>query len=64
MMYARKHPEHLKGLIIISMIDNIADYVKRMKDIREKEFSPAQIAYMNDIEEREEFDDPTYRKYI
>lgn len=64
MMYARKHPEHLKGLIIISMIDNIADYGKRMKDIREKEFSPAQIAYMNDIEEREEFDDPTYRKYI
>ncbi|PAK85077.1 proline iminopeptidase-family hydrolase [Lentilactobacillus parakefiri] len=64
MMYARKHPEHLKGLIIISMIDNIADYGERMKAIRKAEFTPAQIAYMNDIESREEFSDPTYRKYI
>ncbi|GAF37709.1 proline iminopeptidase-family hydrolase [Lentilactobacillus farraginis] len=64
MIYARRHPEHLKGLIIISMIDNIADYIERMKLIRKQEFSPAQLQYMDDIERRGEFSDATYRRYI
>ncbi|WP_137627108.1 proline iminopeptidase-family hydrolase [Lactiplantibacillus pingfangensis] len=64
MMYARKYGKHLKGLIIISMIDNIADYMERMIKIRNVEFTQSQVDFMADIEKRKDFDDPTYRKYI
>ena len=64
MTYAAAHQDHLKGLIIISMVDNIADYVERMKAIRAAEFSPAENAFMRDIERREQWDNPHYRHLI
>ncbi|RRK11307.1 alpha/beta fold hydrolase [Lactiplantibacillus garii] len=64
MTYAASHQEQLRGLIIISMIDNVADYVKRMKAIRQAEFSPAENAFMLAIEKRGEWDNPHYRQLI
>ncbi|MQS76328.1 proline iminopeptidase-family hydrolase [Companilactobacillus halodurans] len=64
MMYANKFQIHLKGLIIIGMIDNIPDYVDNMKKIRLQEFSSAENAYMEDIEARGEWKDAQYQKYI
>ncbi|MCH4170009.1 MAG: proline iminopeptidase-family hydrolase [Lactobacillus sp.] len=64
MMYAHKYGQHLKGLIIISMIDNIPDYVTHIKAIRQQEFSPAVNAFMDDIEKRGDFANATYRTYI
>lgn len=64
MEYALRYPEHLKGLIIISMIDNIHDYVVHLKEILNDEFEPYQVEYMKETERRHEFNDPAYRKYI
>ena len=64
MEYALRYPEHLKGLIIISMIDNIADYVTHLKEILNDEFASYQVEYMSDTELRGEYQDPAYRKYI
>ncbi|GAF40938.1 proline iminopeptidase [Agrilactobacillus composti DSM 18527 = JCM 14202] len=38
MMYAHKYGQHLKGLIIISMIDNIPDYVTHIKPSANENF--------------------------
>ncbi|MBD5805531.1 proline iminopeptidase-family hydrolase [Limosilactobacillus walteri] len=64
MEYALRYPEHLKGLIIISMIDNVADYVTHLKEILNDEFAPYQVAYMSETERRGDYQDPAYRKYI
>lgn len=64
MMYANSYQENLKGLIIISMIDNIHDYVDHMKEIRDKEFTPAINKFMEDIETRGEWNNAEYQKYI
>ncbi|GGI62453.1 proline iminopeptidase-family hydrolase [Limosilactobacillus caviae] len=64
MEYALRYPEHLKGLIIISMIDNIADYVTHLKEILNDEFASYQVEYMSDTELRGEYQDSAYRKYI
>lgn len=64
MEYALRYPQNLKGLIIISMIDNIHDYVVHLQEILHAEFEPYQIEYMRETERRHEFDDPAYRKYI
>ena len=64
MTYAASHQTVLKGLIIISMIDNIADYLKRMQAIRKAEFSPAENAFMLDVERRGQWDNPHYRSLI
>lgn len=61
--YALRHPGVLKGLIIISMIDNIDDYVTNINAIREKEFDADVVAFMREVEERGEWDNPTYQKY-
>ena len=64
MMYANSYQEHLKGLIIISMIDNIPDYLTHMREIRYKEFSPAINKFMEDIERRGEWENKQYQTYI
>jgi proline iminopeptidase len=66
MMYTHRHQTegHLKGAIIISMIDNIKDYVDRMKWIRNEEFTPAENAFLNDIEARGEWENEEYQAKI
>ncbi|MFC6202881.1 proline iminopeptidase-family hydrolase [Lactiplantibacillus nangangensis] len=64
MTYAAQHQDQLDGLIIISMIDNIPDYVDHIKAIRAAEFSPAENAFMLDIEQRGQWSNPHYRDLI
>ncbi|WP_413627946.1 proline iminopeptidase-family hydrolase [Fructilactobacillus vespulae] len=64
MMYARKYGEHLKGLIIISMIDNIPDYVAHIREIRNFEFSPAINSFMDAVEKNGDWENEQYQKYI
>ncbi|MCT4458614.1 alpha/beta fold hydrolase [Lactiplantibacillus paraplantarum] len=64
MTYAADHQDQLDGLIIISMIDNIADYLKRMHAIRTAEFSPAENAFMLAIEKRQQWNNLHYRQLI
>ncbi len=58
-----RHPGVVKGLIIISMIDNIDDYVTNINAIREHEFDADVVAFMREVEERGEWDNPTYQAY-
>lgn len=45
------------------MIDNIDDYVTNINDIREHEFDADVVAFMREVEERGEWDNPTYQAY-
>ena len=62
--YALKYGQHLKGLVLMSMIDNIAEYTPYINHLREKTFSPLQIQYMKDVEAQENFDDPMYQQLL
>lgn len=62
--YALKYPEHLRGLILSSMIDNLAEYSDNINAIREKLFTPAQVAYMKKIEAAHDFTDEKYRQLV
>ena len=62
--YALKYGAHLKGLILSSMIDNLDEYIDNINAIREKMFSPAQVAYMKHIEAEHAFDDPKYQQLV
>ncbi|CAM3124797.1 proline iminopeptidase-family hydrolase [Lactiplantibacillus plajomi] len=64
MTYAAAHPEQLAGLVIISMIDNVADYLTHMQAIRETNFSSAENAFMRSIEQRGQWQNPHYRALI
>ncbi|MDE3281772.1 proline iminopeptidase-family hydrolase [Lacticaseibacillus parahuelsenbergensis] len=62
--YALKYGEHLKGLILSSMIDNLDEYLVNINKIREKMFSPEDVAYMQQVEARHAFDDAKYQALV
>lgn len=62
--YALKYGEHLQGLILSSMIDNLAEYIENINAIREKMFTPAQVAYMKTIEAAHRFTEPRYQALV
>ncbi|MFT9272999.1 MAG: proline-specific peptidase family protein [Liquorilactobacillus nagelii] len=62
--YALKYPEHLKGIIISSMTDNIEEYVTNINAIREKEFSAEDLAFMKKCEATNEYDNERYQNLI
>lgn len=62
--YALKYGQHLKGLIIMSMIDNIAEYTVHVNQLRRETLSQAQVSYMEGIEAAEAFDDPEYQYLV
>lgn len=62
--YALKYPEHLKGVIISSMTDNIDEYVVNINKIREKEYGAEELAFMKEIEEKGDFANERYQKLI
>jgi len=64
MMYTNLYQENLKGLIIISMIDNVPDYLKHMKEIRQKEFTSAENDFLNEIERRGQWDNVRYQQCV
>ncbi|MGX5376722.1 proline-specific peptidase family protein [Ligilactobacillus sp. LYQ135] len=64
MMYALKYGQHLKGLIISSMVDNINEYLEHINYLREKTLTPTEIAYMKECEATNNLDNPRYQKYV
>lgn len=64
MMYALKYGQHLKGLIVSSMVDNIDEYVTHINKLREKTLTPEAVAYMKECEEKDDLDNARYQGYV
>lgn len=64
MMYALKYGQHLKGLIVSSMADNIDEYVTHINELREKTLTPEAVAYMKECEEKDDLDNARYQGYV
>lgn len=62
--YALKYGEHLDGLILSSMIDNLEEYLVNINHIRDTMFTPEQVSYMKQIELAHDFDDPAYQQLV
>lgn len=64
MMYALKYGQHLKRLIVSSMVDNIDEYVTHINELREKTLTPEAVAYMKECEEKDDLDNARYQGYV
>ncbi|MBM6863033.1 proline-specific peptidase family protein [Ligilactobacillus aviarius] len=64
MMYALKYGQHLKGLIISSMVDNIDEYLEHINALREKTLTPEAVAYMKECEAKNDLDNARYQGYV
>ncbi|MCO6542892.1 MAG: proline iminopeptidase-family hydrolase [Lactobacillus sp.] len=62
--YALKYGKHLKGLILMSMIDNIPEYISYINYLREQTFSEQEVSYMKSVESSERFEDPMYNLLV
>lgn len=62
--YAVKYSQHLKAVIIESMIDNLDEYTVNINREREEMFSLAQVEYMRECEAEENFDDAMYQELV
>jgi len=62
--YALKYGQHLKGLILSSMIDNLDEYIVNINRIRESMFSPEEVAYMQAQEAAHNFEDAHYQALV
>ncbi|EEW54229.1 proline-specific peptidase family protein [Limosilactobacillus antri] len=62
--YAVKYGQHLKGAIISSMVDEIDEYVDHVNALREKTLPAEAVAFMKDCEERNDYSNPQYQKYV
>ncbi|WP_051907189.1 proline iminopeptidase-family hydrolase [Secundilactobacillus oryzae] len=62
--YALRHPEHLKGLVVMSMIDSITEYTPYINHLRETTLTDDQVTYMKQVEADERFDDPYYQTLV
>ncbi|MDO1604741.1 proline-specific peptidase family protein [Lactobacillus sp. YT155] len=63
-MYAEKYGQHLKGAIISSMVDEIDEYVTSINQCRLDALGPEKVKYMEEIEAKNDLDDPTYQSYV
>lgn len=62
--YAAKYGEHLKGVIIESMIDNLDEYTEKINREREEMFSPAEVDYMHECEAEDNYEDAMYQEMV
>lgn len=62
--YALRYSEHLAGVILSSMIDNLAEYLQNVNAIRDSMFNADDLAYMHDVEARHAFDEPRYEALV
>ena len=62
--YALKYGNHLKGLIVMSMIDSIEEYTPNVNRLREEVLSEAEVNYMREVENHERFSDPKYQDLV
>lgn len=62
--YALKYGQHLKGLILSSMIDNLDEYITSINAIRESMFSADEVQYMQQKEAEHDFQDAHYQELV
>ena len=62
--YAVRYGQHLKAVVIESMIDNLDEYTVNINRERDEMFSPAQVEYMKECEASENFDDAMYQELV
>lgn len=62
--YALKYPDHLKGIIISSMTDNIEEYVANINKIREHEYDADDLAFMKQCEANNDYANDRYQALI
>jgi proline iminopeptidase len=62
--YALKYGQHLRGLILSSMIDNLDEYIDNINAIRESMFSTEEVAFMQQCEAEHNFSDPHYVELV
>jgi proline iminopeptidase len=62
--YMRKYPEHLKGAIVYSMVDDIDEYAAYNDHLRDVYLGQEKADYMRRQEAKGEYDDPKYKKYL
>jgi len=60
MEYALKYQQHLRGLVISNMTAGTTAYLKRTAALKEQMLSPADLARLNELEARQEYDSPEY----
>lgn len=63
-LYALKYGQHLKGIIISSMTDNIEEYVTSINQRREEALPADAVVYMKKIEAAGNWDDTKYQEYV
>jgi proline iminopeptidase len=62
--YALRHGDHLKGLIISSMMMSIPDYNHYAETVLAKQMPPDVVAEIKAIESRGEYDSPRYTELL
>ncbi len=62
--YALRYPEHLAGVILSGMIDNLDEYLAHINVLREQLFSAEDVAYMRQVENAHAFDDARYQQLV
>ncbi|MFC6253947.1 proline iminopeptidase-family hydrolase [Secundilactobacillus hailunensis] len=62
--YALHYPQHLKGLVIMSMIDNLEEYTANVNQEREATLTSREVRYMREVEADHRFDDPKYQELV
>jgi proline iminopeptidase len=60
MEYALKYQQHLRGLVISNMAAGTKAYLKRTAALKEQMLSPADLAKLNALEAKGEYDLPEY----
>lgn len=62
--YALRYGEHLEGLILSSMIDNLDEYITNINLIRETMFNADEVAFMQQKEADHDFTDAHYQALV
>lgn len=62
--YALRHGDHIKGLIISSMMMSIPDYNHYAETVLAKQMQPAVVSEIKAIEARGEYDSPRYMELL
>ncbi|NVY96218.1 proline iminopeptidase-family hydrolase [Lactobacillus sp. DCY120] len=62
--YALRYGQYLRGLVLMSMIDNIPEYITHINALRQKTFTPAEVSYMQAAEKDQRFTDPKYQQLV
>lgn len=62
--YAVKYGDHLKGVIISSMVDEIDEYVAHVNQCREEVLPAEEVVFMKKCEENNDYDNDRYQQDV